>query len=351
VFDADAGSVTVGDGSTTFQIGDSAYSGTADATLGAPSLWDFFEVFTATAGNDAVDAGAGNDLVEGGQGDDTLSGGDGDDTIFGDSDPTLPGGANPETSAYFNTGSGELYTYDPDTGVSTLLQSGLQTYGDIAVTSDGTIYGITFVGGAAEGIYEIDPETGTETLLTALPNATYANLTAGPDNALYYSNNNDGTLTRLEDDGAGGFTSTVVGTLPIPSYDIVFTDADTAFVLSDGNILQYDVSPTGVFSNQTDLGSVNGQADVYGLYIDGSGTVFAIEGTGEVLSTDPTSLPLSWAPETGFSPTAGAVYGAASVYDTGTYDVGNGNDEIDGGAGDDVIDAGAGDDTVEWHWQ
>ena len=66
---------------------------------------------------------------------------------------------------YSVTQGGELIEFNPDDGTETILQTGLQTYGDLAVTQDSVLLGFGFVGGIRGQIFTIDPDTGAETLL------------------------------------------------------------------------------------------------------------------------------------------------------------------------------------------
>ena len=292
----------------------------------------------AAAGDDTVVAGAGNDSIVAGAGDDSVSGGAGDDLIIGDMT-----GSN---GAYFNTDSGDLVQYNPLTGQTEVIQSGLQAYGDIAQVPTGELYGVIFDSTDASdaGIYSIDPATGTETLVYDLADDgnAYASMASDSDGNLYLTIDGTGELLMFAPDGSGGFNApTTVGTLPVGVKDIVFLDDGTAWVTANGLIYSYDVNPDGTFSNQVNLGQVNGQTDIFGLHLGDDGLVYATEGTGEVFSTDPSTLPLTWEQELG---TDGVVFGATSI----TNDLATaGNDTLDGDAGDDTIYGGAGADVLD----
>lgn len=104
-FDADLGLVTVGDATSSFEIGEGNFAGALDATLGSPSLWNFFDSFKGSGGADSLDGGAGADQIEAGDGDDAVFGGVGDDLIQGGSgSDTLFGGEGADT---LHGGSGD----------------------------------------------------------------------------------------------------------------------------------------------------------------------------------------------------------------------------------------------------
>lgn len=298
---------------------------------------------------DSIEAGLGNDTVDGGVADDTIAGGAGDDSVLcGDGNDLIYGDFSAAGTSYYVAGSnnapGILYQYDPVTGTSTPLQTIADTYGDIAV-ADGTIYGVTFseLAPSDAGVYSIDPATGTETLVIDFPDGSLSHpaLASDPAGNLYVTTSG-GNVTRYEPDGLGGFTSAgSVGTVPSSTFDIVFLDADTAWVTSAGDIYQYDVDGSGNFTNETNLGTVSGDSDVFGLSVGTDGTVYAFESSGEVWSTDPAVTPLVWSPEAPADLEAGdAIWGASDVLDA------QGNDTLLGGIGDDSIIGGAGDDSI-----
>ncbi|KNG95423.1 Hint domain-containing protein [Pseudaestuariivita atlantica] len=82
--DAASGELTLSDGATTFTVGDANATGTYDATLGGTTLFEFFDLISATFGNDTIDAGAGADTITGAMGADQIEGGSGGDVIYGD---------------------------------------------------------------------------------------------------------------------------------------------------------------------------------------------------------------------------------------------------------------------------
>lgn len=89
-YDTDTGAVTISDGSTTYVIGDSSYTGTADATLGGTTSWHFFTSLSFNSGptyvagsynGDVVTSGAGNDTIFANAGADSINAGDGDNIV------------------------------------------------------------------------------------------------------------------------------------------------------------------------------------------------------------------------------------------------------------------------------
>ncbi len=289
-------------------------------------------------GNDTIDAGSGNDSIDGGQGDDDIQGGTGDDLIFGDN----------SSQSIVITGDGELYLYDAASGDSTLLQNGLQQYGDITVGEDGTIYGVIFNAGAASdaGIYSIDPATGTETLVYDLPEGSgrYAGLGTDPSGNLYLIDYDTDDITRLAPDGSGGFTDdgTALASLPANTFDVTFIDDSTAWVTTSIGVYSYDVDGSGNFSNPTDLGQIDGSSTIYGLHMGDDGRVYAFEDDGSVFSTDPTSLPPVWDEEDDIADTS--IWGSAPAPNSVQTD---GDDSLEGEAGDDTLVGDAGDDTLD----
>ena len=301
-------------------------------------------------GDDTILAGDGNDEVYGGTDNDSIDGGVGDDTLYGDNNPVLPGGVDPANATYVLTDTGDLNLLDTSTGATTTVASDLLNYGDIAVSGDGSVYGVIFAA-TDKAIYQIDTDTGVETKIFDLPDDAsmrFADLTSGPNGNLYFSDGVTGNLTMLTPDGAGGFVSAgAAGTIQTDGTDLIFIDEDTLWSVAGDEIYSYDVAADGTVSNETALGTVNGNLNIWGLTIDASGTVFAFQNTGEVFSTDPTSLPLTWTVEPDADVPAGTqIYGAAGLFESGAYAPGSGDDIINGGAGDDTIFGGAGDDTI-----
>lgn len=249
-----------------------------------------------------------------------------------------------------------MYETDLTTGESTLIQDVGTQYGDIAQVPTGEIYAILFETRFTTngGIYRIDLETGVETLVSDIPDdgsETYASLTSDSNGNLYYSEDSTGNLYYVTPDGSGGFTSpTLAGTVPIATKDIVFLDDNTAWVTDGTSIFQYDVQPDGTFTNETDLGAIDGGITHYGLWVGDDGLVYSVEDNGDVKSTDPNSLPLTWtaAGNVGDNAVNGAtsmdVHPGAPGNDT--LSGGDGNDTVDGGFGDDVLDGGAGADKL-----
>ena len=349
VIDADHGGMW-----TERVVGD--YTETVDGTAGADSMALGYtdsdgdqittgdDIIQAGAGNDTIDGDAGDDIILGGSGADTISGGAGNDRIFG-------GGADGDANAaanivYTNNSGGEIYSYDLDTGATSLVVDTNEVFGDIAMGPDGTLYGVSF-NDFDDRIVEIDQATGATTTVFDFPNdgTAYTGATVGPDGN-FYIGTSTGNILQLSPDGSGGWTNNgSVGSAPSSAFDFVFPDADTAWVLSGANIYQYDVDGAGNFSNQTDLGTITGANTFYGMSQGPDGTVYVFQDGGAVYSTDPTSQPLSWTAEDPATQPA-QVYGATSLADTGGDPQADLADSIDGGDGDDTIDGGAGDDTL-----
>jgi len=331
-----SGIITITDGTTGFTIGEAGVGG-QDANFGGGTLLDFFTTLIGSQGNDDLTGTGGHDTIVGNDGNDTIDGGVGNDTIYGDD----------SISFVYNTPAGGLYSYNAETGETTQLTSGLQEYGDIATTPDGKIYGVVLdaLSSTNAGIYEINPVTGAETLVYDLPDnfEFYAGLGSDPDGNLYISDTDTGVITRIEPDGFGGFTQPrVVQISSDPITDIAFLDEDTAWTVDGLNaILAYDVEETGRFTNPTSLGSIPGGGNPTGISLAENGRIYVTNEDGDVFSTDPTSLPLTWTAEAG---TGQTIFGIAPV-PTGLSSPGD--DTIDGGTGDDTIIAGDGSDTIQ----
>ena len=332
------------------------YSETVDGTSSADSMalgYTDGDGDQITAGDDIIQAGGGNDTIDGDAGDDIILGGSGADTISGGegNDSILGGGADGETNAaqnlvYTNNSGGEIYSYDLDTGATTLVVDTNQTFGDIAMGPDGTLYGVYF-NDFDDRIVEIDLDTGATTTVFDFPNdgTAYTGATVGPDGN-FYIGTSTGNILQLSPDGSGGWTNNgSVGSAPSSVFDFVFLDENTAWVLSGANIYQYDVDGSGSFTNQTDLGTITGANTFYGMSQGPDGTVYVFQNGDAVYSTDPGSLPLSWPPEAPATQ-PNQIYGATSLADAGEDPTADLADSIDGGAGDDTIDGGAGDDTL-----
>lgn len=324
---------------------DSITSGTGNDSVIAGTGND---TVNAGTGDDVVDGGAGSDVLDGGADNDTVVGADGDDTLTGDDgDDLLVGDISGSDAVYYNTSTGELLQYNPETGTTDVVTTGLQPYGDIAMTPDGSLYGVLFITSATtdQGIYQIDPVTGIQTQVFDLPDTggNIASLTSSPSGDLYLTNDTTGAVTIIPSDGAGGFSPAISGgTVPVGVKDLVFLDDGSVWATAGGEIISYDVDPTGALTNPVNLGTVSGQIDIWGLHLGDDGLVYATEGSGEVYSTDPTG-PIVWTQEPDADTNGGSIYGATSL---STDLTAVGNDSIDGGAGDDTIYGGAGDDTI-----
>ncbi|SMX27677.1 Bifunctional hemolysin/adenylate cyclase precursor [Pelagimonas phthalicica] len=320
--------------------------GTVDGEAGDDTISLGYDDSTGPSDGGGDQVSNDGNIIEGQGGSDSITAGSGNDTIYGD--------FADQAASYLITNTGDLFLYEPESGSSTLLQSGLEPYGDIATTPDGSLFGVVFneVDLSNAGIYEIDPVTGAQTLVIDLPEGTelHSSLAADGNGGLYVSNDNAGTVTYYPSDGAGGFLAGVnAGTIPIPATDILILDDDTAWVTANGVIYQYDIDGSGNFTNETNLGMAGGDTDVFGLSLSADGQVLAYEGTGEVWSTDPTSLPLTWSSEPDAELDGGMIWGTANAVGTGGADTisgGLGDDVIAGGDGADSLLGGAGDDTL-----
>lgn len=299
-----------------------------------------------SAGADTVDGGDGDDLIVGGGGGDSLAGGGGADTIYGDEG----------VSFVFNTQAGDLFRYDPLTGTTSQLTSGLVVHGDIATTPDGTLYGVVldaYDGGTNAAIYQIDPLTGEETFVYDLPDnfEWFNGFAADANGCLYYTDTETGTITRIEPDGVGGFTNpTIVHTYTGEMPDLAFLDDGTVWTVTHSNeVFAFELDASGLFINQTSLGTVSTVSNLSGIIQGTDGRVYVGTINGEIHSTDPSVQPIAWVsePNTGQNNLYGLAQLPSGVGTSGddTIDGGAGNDVIVGQGGNDVLTGGDGDDT------
>ncbi len=302
----------------------------------------------AGGGDDVVNAGADDDTVDGGSGSDTIDGGAGDDLISGDGDgagPNVNLGPGPVTTnlIYSVTSNGVLRSYDPATDTETELQTGLQTYGDLAITPDGQLIGIQLSG---DGIIQIDPDTGVETQIATVGNGFHASLASNSQGDLFYSTSN--TLSYIPSNGDGTYGAEVnIGTLPGNTTDLVFLDDATILGAVNGEIIRLTLDPTDntLLGTET-LGPVSpGQSDIWGLSVGEDGRLYAFEGSGEVHSADLSDDPYIWQLEPGSTNSGGQVYGAAGSGDVPALVPSD--DSLSGGAGDDTIFGDHGNDTID----
>lgn len=329
--------------------------GTVDGEAGDDTISLGYDDSTGPSDGGGDQVSNDGNIIEGQGGSDSITAGSGNDTIYGD--------FADQAASYLITDAGELYLYEPATGDSTLLQTGLEPYGDITTTPDGSLYGVVFdeLLPSNAGVYEIDPVTGAETLVIDLPDGleSHASLTSDATGGIYVNDDTTGALTYYPSDGAGGFLAgTSAGTIQSFATDILILDSGTAWVVANGVIYQYDVDGAGNFSNETNLGPAGGDTDVFGLSLGEDGTVYAYEGSGEVWSTDSASLPLAWSVETSADIGGNQIWGAADASYSGGADTilgglgddvivgGDGADSLLGGDGADSLLGGAGDDTV-----
>lgn len=321
-YDAESDNVVIDDGATSFTIGDSGFTGTADATLGGTTVWDFFttlsfpeaddyivgsdnaDTINGGDGDDSIDGGGGNDWIEGSTEDGSISGnsvllgGSGNDTIFARAgDDVLSGGADADI-LLGGTGNDTIYG-----GVGDYVDAGYDpagSYTDVLYVSDvssisysdadsGTVF---FSGGGSLTFDNVD-------VVTTLSNNHTVEGTAGNDVIDRFYVDSDGDWID-NDDALGGGEADVI-------------DA------GDGN----DSIWAGAGNDTVDGGT--GDDDIYGNAgndtLDGGAgadTIYGGAGDDTVLASGDGDL----------------VYGGA------------GNDTLNSGSGDDTIYGDAGDDTV-----
>ena len=304
---------------------------------------------------DMVDAGDGTngtsgdqDVITAGAGDDVVMAGEANDTIYGDDGPgviTDVGAGLIDTNLLYTvTSAGELRTYDSETDTETVIQTGLQVYGDIAILPGGELVGVVW-SGTADTIFQIDPDTGAETAIATISPGYHAALTANSQGDIFYNTGDNFAYIPSNGDGTYG-AEIALGTLPAQTKDLVFLDDQTLYAVANGSIFRLELNPDNTIATSTDLGQVvPGQTDIWGISIE-NGQLVAFEGSGEAYATDIDADPLNWTLQNGTTAGSGFVYGAAGSGDVvGGVEV-IGNDTLHGEAGDDVVYAGHGDDVI-----
>ncbi|MEL6689250.1 MAG: Hint domain-containing protein [Pseudomonadota bacterium] len=361
--DEDAGGDHVDASAVTSDLNVTFTGDEAGTIADGSSTAEFSEIeeITLGSGDDTADASASDASVTltGGFGDDSIEGGAGDDLITGDGgDPSagidLGPGLVTTGLLYSVTSDGQLRVYDPVSDSEETIQTGLQTYGDIAVTPEGELLGIPWASGET-GVYSINPDTGEETLVTnAISPGYHASLATNSGGDLFYSTGNTLQVLPVNADGSYGAEETL-GTLPAGTTDIVFADDETIFALARGTVYKITLDFDDTIQSTEDLGQINGQTDTWGIAIE-DGQLFAFEGSGEVHATPLEADPFEWTLQPGSTSGNAWVYGAAGAGDqTGAIDLpaddtligGSGDDTILGGEGDDVIDAASATDDGE----
>lgn len=105
-FDANLGLASISDGTTTFFIADSTYGGTADASLGGSTSWDYFTSLLLNDGENIVITGPASDFIRAEAGNDLINSGDGNDTIYGGTGDLLaPNTASGDDTIFSGTGA------------------------------------------------------------------------------------------------------------------------------------------------------------------------------------------------------------------------------------------------------
>lgn len=100
--------IIIDDGTTTFTIGDSDYSGTENTSFGGSTQLEYFTNVVGTQGGDLIDGDENADTIQGQAGNDVLVGNGGNDELYGDGgNDTLTGNAGNDT-LYGNGGNDSL---------------------------------------------------------------------------------------------------------------------------------------------------------------------------------------------------------------------------------------------------
>ncbi|MDH6115439.1 putative repeat protein (TIGR01451 family) [Kitasatospora sp. MAP12-15] len=237
--------------------------------------------------------------------------------------PHSRAGVCPQVPIWMNTGGGNdmLIEYSP-TGTQLLSVPVVRDYGDIAFTSNGTLYGVTFGTSAVlPFLYTINPTTGTETASVPVtgPAATIGGLnalTALPSGLLLLGSNSTSTIYTLD-------PATGVSAVFSASFPAGVASAGDFLILPGGDTLALGVSNTSspVFrihpdNTVTEIGTI---PQSFGAAQSG-GNVFLAGSSGGIyeLTSVPTAPSTSPLPVTTVVTTTNAFYGASSVQDAGT---------------------------------
>ncbi len=199
---------------------------------------------------------------------------------------------------YYVDNGGNIGTVDPETGATTVIGYSGHTFYDIAITPNGTLYGIM---GNGE-FYNINTSTASSTYIgTANVSGEIRGLVSDSDGTLY-------ALTYYGDlytiDATTGAATYVDGLGGYYCDDILYYDGDI-YALSDGNLLKYDLDTGTVTTVVTGMPN-----NMYGIGIDSDGSIYAFQYYGNIYAID---LDAGTAADTGVD-VDDYVYGVSSAF-------------------------------------
>ncbi|MEJ2436961.1 MAG: Ig-like domain-containing protein, partial [Sulfurovaceae bacterium] len=199
---------------------------------------------------------------------------------------------------YYVDNGGNIGTVDPENGATTVIGYSGHTFYDIAITPNGTLYGIMGNG----DLYSINTSTATSTSIgTANVSGEIRGLVSDSDGTLY-------ALTYYGDlytiDATTGAATYVDGLGGYYCDDILYYDGDI-YALSNGNLLKYDLDTGTVTTVVTGMPN-----NMYGIGIDSDGSIYAFQYYGNIYAID---LDAGTAADTGVD-VDDYIYGVSSAF-------------------------------------
>lgn len=171
--------------------------------------------------------------------------------------------------------SGRLGTVDLATGTVTAIGSTGRTFTDIAYSSTGILYGVTF-----SQLFTIDPTNAATTLIGNLGVGSMNSLVFGQDGTLYGAG---GTGFYTVNPATGA--ATLVGSTGFGSAgDLAFNGGRLFLASTSGQLVEIDVA-TG---SGTAIGNMGFGGSVYGLATASDGVLYGVSGT-QIFSVNTTT--------------------------------------------------------------
>ena len=239
----------------------------------------------------------------------------------------------PQDVFYF-TGNSNFGMLDPSTGEVTILgDTNGVSYGDVAVTADGTLFGTTF--GSGE-LHRLDSATGDvlEVVTTDLPNNLNA-LVAAPDGTLYATDASSNQFFSIDADTGA---STLVGNIGSSTSggDLAFVDGELYLATGQSTIVRLDLDQ--IDGSNTIASEVivpnSGGVTFFGLTSNGDGELYATDSDSNLYQVDIEGGTTTFISDLSSS-ISGSVYGAAAQSETSGFVEGNvltNDSDVDGDA-------------------
>ncbi|MEF8752942.1 MAG: Ig-like domain-containing protein [Accumulibacter sp.] len=182
----------------------------------------------------------------------------------------------PAQRIYYNDSAGNIGTVSPATGTRSLIGNAGRVFGDIAVGSTGTLFGITL--DSTSVLYSINPATGSATRIGTVTGAGFINaLVASPDGRLFAAGNT-GDLYQLSTITGAATRIGTFGSGQGSSGDLLFANNALYLSTTNGTIRKFDLA-TGIATTavsglpndlynlaQTDVGSCVGSTSSGQMY-------------------------------------------------------------------------------------